>query len=139
LIRKIDPQVKGGILNGFLELDEKLRKIPEVANGEDKSGTTAVCALISEKYVLFSNCGDSRGVLSGDGSKPVLATQDHKPSNPPERERIQVIDLILFLGRRPLVPFLLIGPPIFPIFLFLYTTLLTGMTGISLHVQWPLT
>jgi len=27
--------------------------------------------------------------LSADGAKPVLATQDHKPSNPPERERIQ--------------------------------------------------
>lgn len=82
-------KIKAGILNGFLELDEKLRKIPEVANGEDKSGTTAVCALISEKYILFINCGDSRGVLSADGAKPVLATQDHKPSNPPERERIQ--------------------------------------------------
>ena len=51
------------------------RKIPEVANGEDKSGTTAICVLISEKYTIFSNCGDSRGVLSGDGSKPVLVTQ----------------------------------------------------------------
>jgi len=82
-------KVKTGILNGFLELDEKLRKIPEVANGEDKSGTTAVCALITEKHVLFSNCGDSRGVLSSGGANPVLVTQDHKPSNPPERERIQ--------------------------------------------------
>lgn len=86
-------KVKSGILHGFLELDEKLRKIPEVANGEDKSGTTAVCALITEKYVIFSNCGDSRGVLSskleGGVSKPALFTLDHKPSNPPERERIQ--------------------------------------------------
>lgn len=82
-------KVKAGILHGFLELDEKLRKIPEVANGEDKSGTTAVCVLITEKYAIFSNCGDSRGVLSSDGAKPVLVTQDHKPSNPPERERIQ--------------------------------------------------
>ena len=65
------------------------RKIPEVANGEDKSGTTAICVLITDKYILFSNCGDSRGVLSGDGSKPLLVTQDHKPSNPPELERIQ--------------------------------------------------
>ena len=65
------------------------RKIPEVANGEDKSGTTAICALISNKYIIFSNCGDSRGVLSADGAKPVLVTQDHKPSNPPELERIQ--------------------------------------------------
>ena len=81
-------KVKSGVLHGFLELDEKLRKIPEVANGEDKSGTTAVCALITNKYIIFSTCGDSRGVLSRD-AKPVLVTQDHKPSNPPERERIQ--------------------------------------------------
>merc|ERR1712241_1185318 len=68
--------------------DEKLRKIPEVASGEDKSGSTAVGALISEKYVIIANCGDSRGVCCVSG-KPALATQDHKPSNPPELERIQ--------------------------------------------------
>ena len=66
--------IKKGILKGFLELDEKLRKIPEVASGEDKSGTTAVCALISQKYLIIANCGDSRGVCCTDG-KPVLATQ----------------------------------------------------------------
>jgi hypothetical protein len=36
------------------------------------------------------------------------------------------------------VPLLLLGPPFFPIILLGSTTLLTGMTGISLHVQWPL-
>lgn len=82
-------RVQTGVLDGFLELDEKLRKIPEVANGEDKSGTTAVCALITEKYIIFSNCGDSRGVLSSNKGQPVMVTLDHKPSNPPERERIQ--------------------------------------------------
>jgi hypothetical protein len=30
-------------------------------------------------------------------------------------------------------------PSLFPIILFLSTTLLTGMTCISLHMQWPLT
>ena len=54
---------------------QNFRKIPEVANGEDKSGTTAICVLISENYTIFSNCGDSRGVLSAEGSKPVLVTQ----------------------------------------------------------------
>jgi hypothetical protein len=44
--------------------------------------------------------------------------------------------LLLFFG---LVPLLLLSPPFFPIILFLSTTLLTGMTGISLHVKWPLT
>jgi len=80
--------IKQGILKGFLELDEKLRRIPEVASGEDKSGTTAVCALITQKYLIIANCGDSRGVCCTDG-KAVLATQDHKPSNEPEKERIQ--------------------------------------------------
>jgi len=80
--------IKKGILRGFLELDEKLRKIPEVASGEDKSGTTAVCALITEKYLIIANCGDSRGVCCVNG-KPALVTLDHKPSNDPERERIQ--------------------------------------------------
>jgi serine/threonine protein phosphatase PrpC len=100
--------IKKGILRGFLELDEKLRKIPEVASGEDKSGSTAVGALISglclapstsctwpdvqsrlaDKYVIIANCGDSRGVVCVSG-KPALATQDHKPSNEPEKERIQ--------------------------------------------------
>jgi len=80
--------IKQGILKGFLELDEKLRRIPEVASGEDKSGTTAVCALITQKYLIIANCGDSRGVCCTEG-KPVLATQDHKPSNEPEKERIQ--------------------------------------------------
>jgi hypothetical protein len=31
------------------------------------------------------------------------------------------------------------SPPFFQIILFLSTTLLTGMPGISLHMQWPLT
>jgi hypothetical protein len=41
--------------------------------------------------------------------------------------------------QRPLVPLLLLGPPFFLIILFGSTTLLTGMTGNSLHMQWPLT
>jgi hypothetical protein len=41
-------------------------------------------------------------------------------------------------GQRPLVPLLLLGPPFF-YYSFWSTTLLTGMTGISLHMQWPLT
>jgi hypothetical protein len=37
------------------------------------------------------------------------------------------------------VPLLLLCPPFFPIILLGSTTLLTGMTGISLQMQWPLT
>ena len=86
--KKLTSSLHKGILNGFLELDEKLRNLPEVASGEDRSGTTAVCSIISDKYVVIANCGDSRSVLCVAG-RPDLATQDHKPSNEPERERIE--------------------------------------------------
>jgi len=77
-----------GIKTGFLTLDEKMRKLPEVISGEDKSGSTAVCSIISPKNIFFANCGDSRAVLCRNG-KCAFATQDHKPVNPIEKERIQ--------------------------------------------------
>jgi len=80
--------VKKGIHSGFLELDEKLRSIPELASGEDRSGSTAVCALLTEKYLIIANCGDSRAVCCVNG-KPALVSVDHKPSNDLERERIE--------------------------------------------------
>jgi hypothetical protein len=53
-----------------------------------------------------------------------------------------IFDLWVIVGgggwggdQRPLLP-LLLGPPFYQILLFLSTTLLTGMTGISLHMQW---
>jgi hypothetical protein len=39
-----------------------------------------------------------------------------------------------FFGQQTLVPFILFGPPFFLISLFGSTILLTGMTGISLHM-----
>ncbi|XP_063222627.1 protein phosphatase 1B isoform X1 [Bacillus rossius redtenbacheri] len=76
-----------GIRSGFLRLDDRMRELPELASGEDKSGSTAVCALISPRQVFVANCGDSRALLCRDG-KPVFATCDHKPVLPAEKERI---------------------------------------------------
>ncbi|KAH7940496.1 hypothetical protein HPB49_000507 [Dermacentor silvarum] len=56
-------RVATGIRRGFLCLDDQMRALPEVASGEDKSGSTAVCALISPSHVYFANCGDSRALL----------------------------------------------------------------------------
>ena len=81
-------RVKKGIRTGFLDLDDKMREIPEMMSGEDKSGSTAIAALVSPEHVFFANCGDSRGVLSKEG-KACFSTQDHKPINPTEKERIQ--------------------------------------------------
>ena len=79
--------VKKGIKTGFLELDGKIRENPATVSGEDKSGSTAVGVMISPENIIFANCGDSRGVLSRD-SRVAFSTQDHKPINPAEKERI---------------------------------------------------
>lgn len=76
-----------GIRSGFLNLDDRMRTLPELASGEDKSGSTAVCALISPKQIYVANCGDSRAVLCSAG-RAEFSTMDHKPVLPEERERI---------------------------------------------------
>lgn len=76
-----------GIHSGFLKLDTKMRDLPELASGSDKSGTTAVCAFISNENIYIANCGDSRAVLCRNGV-PIFSTQDHKPILPSEKERI---------------------------------------------------
>jgi hypothetical protein len=47
----------------------------------------------------------------------------------------KIVFFFCFLGQRPLVPLLLLGLPFFSDYSFWSTTLLTGMTGISLHMQ----
>jgi len=80
--------IKKAILNGFLALDDQMREIPEIKSGEDRSGTTAVCVMLSPEQIFFANCGDSRAILCSDG-KVTFSTQDHKPINPEEKARIQ--------------------------------------------------
>ena len=79
--------VKMAIKSGFLSLDEKMRQLPEVQSGEDKSGSTAVCVLVSPQHLCFGNSGDSRAVMSREGNVSFF-TIDHKPVNPEEKERI---------------------------------------------------
>lgn len=76
------------IHTGFLKLDNKMRDLPELKSGTDKSGTTAVCTFISKTHIYIANCGDSRAVLCRNGV-PIFSTQDHKPVLPGEKERIQ--------------------------------------------------
>lgn len=65
-----------------------MRKMPCVASGDDKSGSTAVCSLISPTHFYIANCGDSRAVLCRKG-KAAISTMDHKPTVAAERKRIQ--------------------------------------------------
>jgi protein phosphatase 1B len=80
--------VRVGLRTGFLRLDEELRGLPETTTGEDRSGTTVICTLISPNNIIFANCGDSRSVLCREG-RVAAATVDHKPVNPVEKDRIQ--------------------------------------------------
>ncbi|KAL0269590.1 UNVERIFIED_CONTAM: hypothetical protein PYX00_007269 [Menopon gallinae] len=81
-------EIAKGIRSGFLRLDNVMRSLPELASGEDKSGSTAVCALISPEQIFIANCGDSRALLCRK-EQPLFSTQDHKPVSPMEKERIQ--------------------------------------------------
>ena len=49
--------------DGFLKLDDELRSVKET----ERSGTTAVVCCILANKIVFSNCGDSRGILCRDG------------------------------------------------------------------------
>ncbi|KAF0303118.1 Protein phosphatase 1B [Amphibalanus amphitrite] len=78
--------VRSGLVSGFLRLDERMRSEPDVET--DKSGSTAVCALVSPTHVFVANCGDSRALMCRRG-EIALSTTDHKPINPGEKERIE--------------------------------------------------
>lgn len=80
--------VKSGIRTGFLKIDEYMRNFSDLRNGMDRSGSTAVGVMISPEHMYFINCGDSRAVLYRNG-QVCFSTQDHKPCNPREKERIQ--------------------------------------------------
>ncbi|XP_014246199.1 protein phosphatase 1B-like isoform X2 [Cimex lectularius] len=80
-------EITEGIRTGFLKLDNSLRAKPEFACGQDKAGSTAVCALVSPRQVYIANCGDSRAVICRSGV-PSFSTRDHKPMLPSEKERI---------------------------------------------------
>ncbi|XP_055348668.1 protein phosphatase 1A-like [Paramacrobiotus metropolitanus] len=86
-----DGLIRRGLLKGFLQMDEELRGLPEMqADGGSgpRGGSTASCALITPEWIYLVNCGDSRGVLVSRRTV-VLASRDHKPSLPAERQRIE--------------------------------------------------
>ena len=74
------------LVSAFVEIDIKIREHQE--NSEvDKSGCTAVVAVVTPKYIICANAGDSRCVMSADSvAKPL--SFDHKPNNDAELKRI---------------------------------------------------
>uniref|UniRef100_A0A8C6S9U2 protein-serine/threonine phosphatase n=1 Tax=Neogobius melanostomus TaxID=47308 RepID=A0A8C6S9U2_9GOBI len=83
-----DPEeVKDGVRESFLDIDRHMHELARKDNW-DRSGSTAAAVLISSEYIYFINCGDSRTLLCRDG-QVIFYTEDHKPFNPREKERIQ--------------------------------------------------
>ena len=81
-------KVREGVKKGFMDVDECLLKDPEYKNGINRGGSTAIAVLISSKHIIWANCGDSRGFLCQNGGV-AWATEDHKPHNAKEKERIE--------------------------------------------------
>ena len=81
------------IKEGFLQLDsmiqEKLEdETSDFYKDKDRSGSTAVVAMVTPDWIIWGNCGDSRGILCRNG-KVHFATEDHKPYNIAEKARIE--------------------------------------------------
>lgn len=57
-------------------------------NGEDRSGSTAIAALVTPSHIIVANCGDSRCILVR-GGEVVEMSDDHKPYNDDEQRRIE--------------------------------------------------
>ena len=54
----ISPEKLGELLTEvFLEVDEEIRRIPEISSGEDHSGCTAVLALVTATHIIVANSG----------------------------------------------------------------------------------
>ncbi|ORZ30312.1 phosphatase 2C-domain-containing protein [Catenaria anguillulae PL171] len=81
---------------GFLALDQELRDHQEFRG--DPAGCTAVTALITDDAIYVANAGDSRAVLGQNGNAIALS-EDHKPSNDHEQERITSAGGFVEFGR----------------------------------------
>lgn len=77
--------VETTIKKSFLSMDTILRD--QLRHQGDRSGTTCTALLITPKHYFFINCGDSRGLIVKNG-KVHFSTEDHKPTNDAERDRI---------------------------------------------------
>jgi protein phosphatase 1B len=78
---------KQAIHEAYMTIDDQMKSLPAVVSGEDKSGTTAITAMVLPDRVIFANSGDSRAVYSREG-KCLFGTKDHKPTDEDEERRI---------------------------------------------------
>jgi len=80
--------IKTLLIDTFLKMDEKMRDHPKIKNGEDNSGCTAVCGVLTIDSYIVANAGDSRCIIIGENGEVKFTSKDHKPDLPEETERI---------------------------------------------------
>lgn len=84
-----NPDIIGlAMTKAYFEMDRLLRIHQDTDPDSDKSGCTAVSCMITPKYVICVNAGDSRAVIGSDGTTIALS-EDHKPTDDIERTRIE--------------------------------------------------
>lgn len=67
---------------------------------DDRSGATAVVAVITPAFIFVANAGDSRAVLVRGGDAPPLPlSTDHKPGLPGEEARVEAAGGAVMMGR----------------------------------------
>ena len=54
--------IQEGMRQGFLKLDKAMENL-QGGTEKERSGTTAICAILTPDFIFFANLGDSRGKL----------------------------------------------------------------------------
>ncbi|XP_076905490.1 putative protein phosphatase 2C 2 isoform X2 [Bidens hawaiensis] len=78
-------EVEVSLRKAFLSADLALA---EEATVSTSSGTTALIALLLGRSLVVANAGDCRAVLCRKG-KAINMSQDHRPTHPSERKRVE--------------------------------------------------
>ena len=86
----VELAIKNGFFNAEKNFLNEIALDPNDTNIiSDRSGSCAVVVLIVDKKIYVANVGDSRALFSEKkGINFVVVTDDHKPNNPNEKNRI---------------------------------------------------
>jgi len=96
-VKDLSPEVASkGLEKAYMDVDEHLKELTDVE--KEKSGCTAITALITPDHIIVANCGDSRCVLSRN-SEAIALSEDQKATSPVEMERIKKAGGVVFMKR----------------------------------------
>ncbi|CAF0901537.1 unnamed protein product [Rotaria sordida] len=77
------PTFCASIKQAYFELDKQLKQVVK-----DDSGCVCITCLIGPEQIYLINVGDSRAIIFSNDGRILAHTEDHKPDDPAEQERI---------------------------------------------------